>query len=177
MQCNLNCLVFWECNALHGGTGRQAGLAVLAGGGSPLGGVVLCVQGRTAAGCLCLPACLIWTPSHYLNPLQSAPAAASCLPASQPTRTADPPACLLSCPLVHPQADIAAERDAVLSDLPSTCFFATFKSQQAAAIASQTNLNPIMQRLFNVQPAPRPDDVNWSALQRSWWQRTVGGAV
>jgi len=35
------------------------------------------------------------------------------------------------------QADIAAERDAVLSDLPSTCFFATFRSQQAAAIASQ----------------------------------------
>ena len=35
------------------------------------------------------------------------------------------------------QDDIAAERDAVLSDLPSTCFFATFKSQQAAAIASQ----------------------------------------
>ncbi len=65
----------------------------------------------------------------------------------------------------------------MLSDLPSTCFFATFKSQQAAAIASQTNLNPIMQRLFNVQPAPRPDDVNWSALQRSWWQRTVGGVV
>ncbi|KAI3425049.1 hypothetical protein D9Q98_008427 [Chlorella vulgaris] len=75
--------------------------------------------------------------------------------------------------LAELQADIAAERDAVLSDLPSTCFFATFKSQQAAAIASQTNLNPIMQRLFNVQPAPRPDDVNWSALQRSWWQRTL----
>lgn len=111
------------------------------------------------------------------------------------------------------QSDIAAERDAVLSDLPSTCFFATFRSQQAAAIASQvrplscracggqagyhvapvlpirrgearatqpssrrplqTNLNPIVQRLFEVQPAPRPDDVNWPALQRSWWQRTV----
>lgn len=37
----------------------------------------------------------------------------------------------------------------------------------------QTNLNPIMQRLFKVLPAPRPDDVNWPALQRSWWQRTV----
>ncbi|PSC69350.1 ERD4-related membrane [Micractinium conductrix] len=71
------------------------------------------------------------------------------------------------------QSDIAAERDAVLSDLPSTCFFATFKSQQAAAIAAQTNRNPIMQRLFKVMPAPRPDDVNWPALQRSWWQRTI----
>ena len=30
-----------------------------------------------------------------------------------------------------------------------------------------------MQRLFKVLPAPRPDDVNWPALQRSWWQRTV----
>ena len=35
------------------------------------------------------------------------------------------------------QVEIAAERDAVLSSLPSTCFFATFKSQQAAAVASQ----------------------------------------
>lgn len=32
-----------------------------------------------------------------------------------------------------------------------------------------------MQRLFKVLPAPRPDDVNWPALQRSWWQRTVRG--
>jgi hypothetical protein len=77
------------------------------------------------------------------------------------------------CTLSAPQSDIAAERDSVLSDLPSTCFFATFRSQQAAAIASQTNLNPIMQRLFKVLPAPRPDDVNWPALQRSWWQRTM----
>lgn len=37
------------------------------------------------------------------------------------------------------QRDIAVERDAVLSDLPSTCFFATFRSQQAAAIASQVH--------------------------------------
>ena len=35
----------------------------------------------------------------------------------------------------------------------------------------QTNLNPIMQRLFQVEPAPRPDDVNWPTLQRSWWPR------
>lgn len=69
------------------------------------------------------------------------------------------------------QERISAERDAVLSDLPSTCFFATFKSQEAAAIAAQANLNPITQRLFNVQAAPSPDDVNWPALERSWWQR------
>ena len=148
-----------------------------------------------------------------------------------------PPSCAISSsspPPSCPQSDIAAERDAVLSDLPSTCFFATFKSQQAAAIAAQvsargagfgglqrgvcdsrgwgwlleagqpgnilgaalggrgplcrpalipapptcptamqTNHNPIKQRLFKVMPAPRPDDVNWPALQRSWWQRTV----
>jgi hypothetical protein len=59
----------------------------------------------------------------------------------------------------------------VLSDLPSTCFFATFKSQEAAAVAAQANLNPITQRLFDVQAAPSPDDVNWPALERSWWQR------
>lgn len=32
---------------------------------------------------------------------------------------------------------VLEERDEVLCDLPSTCFFATFRSQQAAAIASQ----------------------------------------
>lgn len=69
------------------------------------------------------------------------------------------------------QDQIVAEREKVLSDLPSTCFFATFKSQEAAAIAAQANLNPIKQRLLNVQPAPSPDDVNWPALTRSWWQR------
>jgi hypothetical protein len=69
------------------------------------------------------------------------------------------------------QAGISAERDATLSDLPSTCFFATFKSQEAAAVAAQANLNPVTSRLFNVEAAPSPDDVNWPALTRSWWQR------
>ena len=69
------------------------------------------------------------------------------------------------------QEQISAERDAVLSDLPSTCFFATFKSQEAAAVAAQANLNPITQRLFDVQEAPSPDDMNWPALERTWWQR------
>lgn len=69
------------------------------------------------------------------------------------------------------QEQISTERDSILSDLPSTCFFATFKSQEAAAIAAQANLNPITQRLFDVQAAPSPDDVNWPALERSWWQR------
>eukprot|EP00889_Picochlorum_renovo_P004507 jgi/Picre1/31537/NNA_006889.t1 len=72
---------------------------------------------------------------------------------------------------VELQEMIADEREAILSDLPSTCFFATFKSQEAAAIAAQANLNPIKQRLLNVQPAPSPDDVNWPSLTRSWWQR------
>lgn len=69
------------------------------------------------------------------------------------------------------QQRIVLEREAVLSDLPSTCFFATFKSQKAAAIAAQANLNPLNQRLFNVETAPSPDDVNWPALTRSWWER------
>jgi len=69
------------------------------------------------------------------------------------------------------QDQIVEERERVLSGLPSTCFFATFKSQEAAAIAAQANLNPIQQRLLNVQAAPSPDDVNWPSLTRSWWQR------
>ena len=71
------------------------------------------------------------------------------------------------------EARVTRRREEVLSDLPSTCFFATFRSQEAAAIAAQANLNPIMQRLFNVAPAPRADDINWPTLQRSWWQRQV----
>lgn len=77
----------------------------------------------------------------------------------------------LGCKVSSLQEKISQERDSVLSDLPSTCFFATFKSQKAAAIAAQANLNPINQRLFNVEAAPSPDDVNWPALTRSWWQR------
>ena len=69
------------------------------------------------------------------------------------------------------QDQIVQEREQVLSELPSTCFFATFKSQEAAAIASQANLNPIKERLLNVHAAPSPDDVNWPTLTRSWWQR------
>ncbi len=69
------------------------------------------------------------------------------------------------------QDQIVQERELVLSGLPSTCFFATFKSQEAAAIASQANLNPIKERLLNVYAAPSPDDVNWPTLTRSWWQR------
>lgn len=69
------------------------------------------------------------------------------------------------------QEKITIKRDEVLSDIPSTCFFATFKSQEAAAIAAQANLNPVQQRLFNVQAAPSPDDINWPTLTRSWWQR------
>lgn len=69
------------------------------------------------------------------------------------------------------QDQIVQEREHVLSGLPSTCFFATFKSQEAAAIASQANLNPIKERLLNVHAAPSPDDVNWPTLTRSWWQR------
>lgn len=71
------------------------------------------------------------------------------------------------------QQEITQVRDATLSDLPSTCFFATFKTQRAAAIASQANLNPIMQTMFRVIAAPRPDDVNWPTLQRGWWARTM----
>ena len=80
-----------------------------------------------------LPSCcaFLWllpaTPGALLNRCP----ALSCLahPSMLPIAELLPPPCL--------QDDIAAERDAVLSDLPSTCFFATFKSQQAAAIASQ----------------------------------------
>jgi hypothetical protein len=53
----------------------------------------------------------------------------------------------------------------VLSDIPCTSFFATFHNAKAAAVAAQCNLNPVTQRLFSVEPAPRSGDVNWPALQ------------
>ena len=55
------------------------------------------------------------------------------------------------------QGDISAERDAVLSDLPSTCFFATFRSQQAAAIASQVGARRVPR---GVQSRLRPCDID-----------------
>ena len=33
-------------------------------------------------------------------------------------------------------------------------------------LASQLNINPVQERLFWVQPAPEPDNVNWPTLQR-----------
>ena len=49
--------------------------------------------------------------------------------------------------------------------------------QAHLAVAAQANLNPATSRLFNVEAAPSPDDVNWPALTRSWWQRQTRPAA
>lgn len=74
----------------------------------------------------------------------------------------------LLCSLLSLLMQLLPCRNAHFTSCPATCPPAPPRPS-----GMQTNLNPIMQRLFKVQPAPRPDDVNWPALQRSWWQRTV----
>jgi hypothetical protein len=49
--------------------------------------------------------------------------------------------------------------------------FVFFKTQQAAAIASQTLVHGEDNREFLVMPAPGPEEVNWSALWMSYKDR------
>ncbi|KAL4421157.1 hypothetical protein ABPG77_000792 [Micractinium sp. CCAP 211/92] len=54
---------------------------------------------------------------------------------------------------------------------PAPCFFATFRSAQAAAYAAQLNLNPLQERMMRALPAPAPSNVNYTALLRGWLAR------
>lgn len=53
-------------------------------------------------------------------------------------------------------------------------YFALFSSQRDAAVATQTNLFAEGNRVFTVEKAPGPDEVNWSALWvRAHWRRSL----
>lgn len=71
------------------------------------------------------------------------------------------------------RAALEAKRSEVLQGPPCPSFFVTFKTQEAASLASTLNLNPIQERLFSVMPAPDPKNVNWPTLQKGWWARNL----
>ena len=66
-------------------------------------------------------------------------------------------------------ATFLAERQAAMA-MPAPCFFLTFNTQQAAAIAARSSLSPQHERLMHVMPAPEPNDVNYPTLCRPSWQ-------
>lgn len=61
---------------------------------------------------------------------------------------------------------VEAKRREVLEGPPCSTFFVTFKTQEAAMLAANVNLNPLKERMFQVMSAPEPDDVNWGTVQR-----------
>ena len=51
--------------------------------------------------------------------------------------------------------------------------FVFFKTQEAAAIASQTLIHAEDNREFRVEPCPGAEEVNWAALWLSYHQRNL----
>lgn len=69
----------------------------------------------------------------------------------------------------------ARERALVLNGTPSA--FVLFRTQKAAAVASSCNIHPLSQEMFQVSPAPGPEEVNWQALWYNARQRAARGLV
>ena len=44
-------------------------------------------------------------------------------------------------------------------------------------MASKLNINPVQWRGMHLVQAPDPDNINWTALQRSWWNRQIRSAI
>lgn len=65
----------------------------------------------------------------------------------------------------------------VLNGPPCRTFIATFHTAKAAAMAVELNVNPVHWRGVNLKPGPDPDNINWTALQRSWWSRHIRSLI
>jgi hypothetical protein len=70
--------------------------------------------------------------------------------------------------------DLAA---AVLSGPPCQTFIATFHTAKAAAMAVELNINPVHWRGLHLRPGVDPENINWTALQRGWWNRQIRSAI
>lgn len=70
---------------------------------------------------------------------------------------------------------ILAEREAALKYSQTPSWFVLFRTQKAAAIASSCNILPMNQDLFQVHPAPGPEEVNWQSLWFNHQQRVLRG--
>lgn len=62
-------------------------------------------------------------------------------------------------------------RLAIINGTPCQSFFAIFRSSKAAAMATELNCNPLHWRAFRIVPAPDPENINFPAIQRSFWHR------
>ncbi|KAF6257975.1 hypothetical protein COO60DRAFT_1701539 [Scenedesmus sp. NREL 46B-D3] len=70
---------------------------------------------------------------------------------------------------------ILAEREAALKYAQAPSWFVLFRTQKAAAIAASCNILPMNQNLFQVHPAPGPEEVNWQSLWFNHQQRLLRG--
>lgn len=76
------------------------------------------------------------------------------------------------------QVSVAACRETSLhKSEPCQAFFATFRTAKAAAMATELNVNPLHWRGMHLLRAPDPENVNFTMLQRSWWERALRAAI
>ena len=68
---------------------------------------------------------------------------------------------------------IVEERHATLAGPCAPSWFVLFRTQQAAAMAASSNVHPLNSSLFQVLPAPGPEEVNWQALWYTYVQRQL----
>ena len=59
---------------------------------------------------------------------------------------------------------IVQERAKILRAKPGPSCIVAFKSQYAAACAAQCRITSRRHDLFNVEPAPGPDNLNWQSI-------------
>lgn len=75
------------------------------------------------------------------------------------------------------EAKIDREQKVILKSMPSRSWVLIFKTQEAAAIASQTLLRSDLGYRFKVQQAPGPDEINWQALWIPWYQKDIRAII
>ncbi|CAK0783273.1 hypothetical protein CVIRNUC_006472 [Coccomyxa viridis] len=72
---------------------------------------------------------------------------------------------------------VECEQKKIMTGPSSSSYFAFFSTQKDAAFAAQTRIHPEDSHSFRVMEAPGPEEVNWQALWKPRWQRTLREAM
>ena len=72
---------------------------------------------------------------------------------------------------------IVQERERILSTQPGPSCVVAFKSQYAAACVAQCQITSRRRDLFNIEPAPGPDNLNWQSVLLRRRQREIRSAL
>ena len=72
---------------------------------------------------------------------------------------------------------IVTERERILRTQPGPSCIVAFKTQYAAACVAQCQITSRRRDLFNIEPAPGPDNLNWQAVLLRRRQREIRAAM